>query len=303
MRHSLSLFILLFTPALTRADELWIGCYFGDNIKRYDLGTGSLKGTVGVGRLDGPLGMVLGPGGHVYATSEITGSIEKFDRAGNWLGRFGTANSPTGIVFDHAKNSYVAQFNTDSVVKLSPTGSLLGDFIAPGTGGLNGPDLGITFGPDGNLYVPSFETGDVMRYNGATGAFIDKFLPAGSGGLTQPRQMIWRGGKIYVTSDNGSKVLRYDAATGAFIDTFIAPGSGGLNGAAAMAFHGNSLYLTSWRNNRILKFNANSGAFQSVFVSSGLSGPVSLLVVKSPESRGGLGNVPPIEIRRSDSKR
>jgi hypothetical protein len=40
----------------------------------------------------------------------------------------------------------------------------------------------LQFGPDGNLYVPG-ESSGVQRYNGATGAFIDNFVPAGTGGL------------------------------------------------------------------------------------------------------------------------
>ncbi len=45
---------------------------------------------------------------------------------------------------------------------------------------------GLTFGPDGHLYVSSYETDSVLRYNGTTGAFIDEFVAAGSGGLKSP---------------------------------------------------------------------------------------------------------------------
>jgi len=43
----------------------------------------------------------------------------------------------------------------------------------------------VAFGPDGNLYVASELTHEVKRYDGATGAFIDNFVTAGSGGVTQ----------------------------------------------------------------------------------------------------------------------
>jgi hypothetical protein len=48
------------------------------------------------------------------------------------------------------------------------------------------------FGPDGNgdgaqdLYVASGETDEVRRYDGNSGAFIDIFVTAGSGGLDDP---------------------------------------------------------------------------------------------------------------------
>ena len=45
-----------------------------------------------------------------------------------------------------------------------------GDFVdafASG-GGLNGP-IGLVFGPDGDLYVSSLRTDEVVRYDGSTG--------------------------------------------------------------------------------------------------------------------------------------
>jgi hypothetical protein len=46
---------------------------------------------------------------------------------------------------------------------------------------------GPLFGPDGNLYLrstPNFGAAAVLRYDGTTGAFMDQFLPYGSGGLS-----------------------------------------------------------------------------------------------------------------------
>jgi len=43
--------------------------------------------------------------------------------------------------------------------------------------------IGLAFGPDGNLYVGT-RSGNIIRYNGTTGAFIDVFVPAGRGGLS-----------------------------------------------------------------------------------------------------------------------
>jgi len=47
------------------------------------------------------------------------------------------------------------------------------------------------FGPDGNLYVSSEVTDEVLRYNGETGNFIDAFVTAGSGGLAGPFFLIF----------------------------------------------------------------------------------------------------------------
>ena len=106
-------------------------------------------------------------------------------------------------------------------------------------------------GPD--LLVASQGSGSVLRYDGQSGAFIDAFVSAGSGGLASgcfhgPSGMLFGpDGNLYVTSGGSSdSVLRYDGQTGEFIDQFVTSGSGGLNQPAFLVFgpDGN-LYVSS----------------------------------------------------------
>ena len=93
------------------------------------------------------------------------------------------------------------------------------------------------FGPDGNLYVTSFGTNQVLRYNGTTGALLGTFVAAGSGGLSLPRGLTFGpDGNLYVGSFGSGDVLRYNGATGAFIDDFVPSGRGGLGGPTFLAF-------------------------------------------------------------------
>jgi hypothetical protein len=48
---------------------------------------------------------------------------------------------------------------------------------------LDGGVSGLVFGPDNNLYASNVNNSRVLRYDGTTGAFIDVFVPSGSGGL------------------------------------------------------------------------------------------------------------------------
>src|SRR5438445_10352632 len=95
---------------------------------------------------------------------------------------------------------------------------------------------------------------------GSTLKFLDRFIPAGSGGLTRPRELIfgpdgnYDGAKdLYIVDRDLNAVLRYDGVTGAFIDTFVASGSGGLSSPADLAFgpEGN-LYVRSSVGNQVL---------------------------------------------------
>jgi hypothetical protein len=47
-------------------------------------------------------------------------------------------------------------------------------FITAGSGGLQAP-MGITLGPDGNVYVAG-NGGAVLRYNGTPGQYINTFV-------------------------------------------------------------------------------------------------------------------------------
>lgn len=127
-------------------------------------------------------------------------------------------------------------------------------FVAAGSGGLSSPG-GITLGPDSNVYVAS-NNGEVLRYNGTTGAYMNTFVSQGSGGLSGLAGnclAFGPDGNLYVSSANTNQVLEYNGSTGAFVEVFVAAGSGGLTDPRGLTFgpDGN-LYVTS--------FNVNSGA-------------------------------------------
>src|SRR5438034_85937 len=66
-----------------------------------------------------------------------------------------------------------------------------------------------------DLYVISENTNSVLRFDEATGQFMDVFVSPGSGGLNDPRHLlIGRDGNLYLTSFNNNSVMRYDGTTG-----------------------------------------------------------------------------------------
>jgi hypothetical protein len=98
--------------------------------------------------------------------------------------------------------------------------------------------MSITFGPDGNLYVGGSYSSNVVRYDGTTGAYIDTFVAAGSGGLFAAQGLAFGpDGNLYVCSNFSHQILRYDGHTGAFLGTFVSAGSGGLNRPTYLLFH------------------------------------------------------------------
>jgi DNA-binding beta-propeller fold protein YncE len=204
-----------------------------------------------------------------------------------------------------AADLFVSSHDTAAVVRFDgKTGKLIGNFVAPGSGGLSGTH-GLAFGPDGNLYVNSRYGNSVLRYDGRTGAFIDAFVPAGTGGLDTNIGLVFGpDGNLYVTCYYRNTVLRFDGTTGAFIDTFVPAGSGGLNNPGGLAFGpGGNLYVASENGNAVLAYDGKTGAFLRTFVapgSGGLKTPIGL--VFGPDGNLYVGGAQSNNVLRYDGK-
>ena len=129
-------------------------------------------------------------------------------------------------------------------------------FVPAGSGGLSSP-LGITMGPDGNVYVAG-DGGAVLRYNGTTGAYINTFVSQGSGGLAFNMNnglAFGPDGNLYVGSGPTNQVLEYNGSTGAFLRAFVAAGSGGLSDPRGVVFGSDgNLYVSSHTTNSVLRY-------------------------------------------------
>jgi DNA-binding beta-propeller fold protein YncE len=230
---------LAIVPAVpcVRADLL-VGSYNTNSVERYDANTGNFLGdfvTSGSGGLLNPILVLFGPDGNLYVTS-------------------GGLNGTT---------------DNSSVIRYDPTGAYINTFIPLGSGGLAGP-VSARFGPDGNLYVTSLNSNQVLRYNGSTGDFMGEFAVGGP--LLGPTDLVFGpDGNLYVASALGNEVLRYDGTTGMFIDHFATGGPLLVTGGLLFAADGR-LYVGGQYSNNVLRYDATTGAFIDEFVTGGSGG-------------------------------
>jgi DNA-binding beta-propeller fold protein YncE len=230
-------------PIVGPDGDFYVSNLNSSQVLRYDGSTGAYEGVFasGSGQF---VGIRFGPDGNLYACSFGPGQIQRFNgTTGAPMGVFATMDSfaqPSGMVFGPDGNLYVTQEDQTpspdgSVFRFDgTTGQLIDVFVPAGSGGLH-IAAGLTFGPDGNLYVTGFETDGVLRYNGSTGAFMDVF--ASGGGLDAPCDVQFGpDGSLYISSAASDQILRYNGTTGAFMDVFAS--GNGLDGPCFMVFDG-----------------------------------------------------------------
>ena len=155
----------------------------------------------------------------------------------------------------------VSSAGDDRVVQFAMDGSLIGDLVGPGVGGLDGPH-GLLLPGDGRLLVASGFTNSVLAFNETTGAFLGVLVAPGAGGLVGPFAMkIGPDGALYVTSDAG-EVLMYNASTGAPLGAFVSSAdNGGLTSPRGLVFLPDGpLLVTSYGTNEVLSYDASTGA-------------------------------------------
>jgi sugar lactone lactonase YvrE len=263
------------TPGYQHYGDLFVTGYLSHSVARFDWATQTYQpfvapgsGGLGVGdpsgSEQGPRGIAVGPDGNVYVSDSDQNIVYRYDGAtgaslpapGQTGAVFvpagsGGLNGPKGVAFGADGNLYVVSYFSKQILRYQgPAGSSPGAFVgvfASVTNGAGPEDL--TFGPDGNLYVSVIDSaqsntpdGKIDRFDGSTGAPIGSgtFVPAGGGGLVQPRQIVFdpSGANMYVVECLDStpvptgQVLRfqgpYGQNPGAFVETYITGGQGGL---------------------------------------------------------------------------
>ncbi|HRQ65140.1 MAG TPA: zinc-dependent metalloprotease family protein [Xanthomonadaceae bacterium] len=146
-----------------------------------------------------PRALALGPNNALWSL-ERNGRIQRVNAATGVVVESFTATLANGspiqspsdmVVMPGGGALLVADAAFNRVVRVDPAQPTQASvFIAPASGGLLFPS-GLAYGPDGRLYVSSRGNDRILRYDGATGAFIDVFSKVPPGVLSQPRKLIF----------------------------------------------------------------------------------------------------------------
>jgi DNA-binding beta-propeller fold protein YncE len=202
------------------------------------------------------------------------------------------ANDSFNVSLSNPSGATIA--NGNAVVTITPptlpqltvgnTSAIEGDptahYRGPAVWGTSTARFGpVTIGPDGNIYTATgngFDYNTILRYNGATGAFMGIFA---TGPINGVREIVFHNGYMYVASSSTNQVLQYDATTGAYVGAFLAAGSGGINAPYGLAFDAaGNLYVSGAGSNNVVKYDTNGNPVGTYIAagSGGLSAPLGL---------------------------
>jgi len=210
-------------------------------ILKFDAQTGSFLGAL-VPASDAhapfaPRGIVAGPNGIIYVADNGNfdgvhwGRVALFSLQGAWLGDlnptgFGAEFDPRGLVFGPDGLLYVSvtgnlaagDRGSGYVVRFNPVTGGFVDVFAGTAQGLHRPE-GLTFGPNGNLYVTSFLFGSdadqVLSFapNGSLQGSLPLY-PSGGARVFAQALLFGPGGDLFLPILNDGVVRRYNAANG-----------------------------------------------------------------------------------------
>ncbi len=212
---------LVFSPT----GDLLVSDFTSQSILRFDGDTGAaisdFTGTI-VPRI---VDLLIGPDDDLYALNS-TGQITTFDGVtGTPIQVFADINPPTppftlSMAFNATGNLFVADFTNGAIIQIDgTTGNVIGSFTSGGT--LINP-AGLTFGPDGDLYISDTGANNIQVYNGTTGVF-DRILLAdlgGAGAFFFTPLEFGPDGHLYLGHSLISSVVELDSVTGVVLEIF-----------------------------------------------------------------------------------
>ncbi len=182
-------------------------------VKKYDGGTGAYLGDFTSGYLlDNPTKTTFWNDSLLYVSQWGTtkNKVVRFDlKTGAFVDEFTNVGVPNGCghAWDADGNLLVAQYGNGTngkVWKFDPNGTFISDFI-PSTL-LQGP-VNVWFDAEGHLLVADWTLGEVLQFDGATGAFQTPVVS----GLTNVEGYDYDNqGNLYLCDWTANKVFKYD---------------------------------------------------------------------------------------------
>ena len=206
--------------------------------------------------------------GDCYVTSDASNMVRMYDgTTGAYLNVFTPSTMGAGELGIHFSTAYdrvlVGHFGGGVDEYVASTGAYIKTYI-PGSSATNW--VGV-YGPTGQVYIGSWSTMDVRRYDSTTGALLGFLCP-----IYGPSDMKFGpNGNLYICSYYGGFVLEVDPVTGGPINTIPQPPGSRSNDVAFNPANGEML-VTDMGQNVVFRYD-NAYNFVGQFAGTGWMRP------------------------------
>jgi sugar lactone lactonase YvrE len=173
----------------------------------------------GDGQLVGPGGMAVDPSGNLYVADTGNERIQKFDKDGKFITKWGVQGSgpgemnwPSDVSVAPDGSVYVTDTTNHRVQRWTSEGVFISQWGSAGSGdGQFVNPSAVATDSAGNVYVADADNDRIQKFT-ATGAFITKFgsFGAGAGQLNNPTDVaVNASGTIYVLDSGNNRVQMF----------------------------------------------------------------------------------------------
>ena len=281
LKISILIYLLFYDTPLSAQEinyDLFVSSRNTHSVKLFDGKTGDSKGDFipsGSANLNTTQEVAFGLDGNLYVSGRGNSVIKKYNGStGEFIENFTSGYSldnPTKMSFGPDGMLYVSQWGT-AKSKITRFNSTTGEFVDEFTSINLNQGCGHAWDAFGNLYVASFGSADVRKFD-KEGNFIEVFTEAGH---LQGAVNLWftPDSQLMVVDWKLGSVLKFDGKTGAYLSVFI---SGMQNTEGVTIGPDGMFYLCDWSRNTINRYDG-TGTFIDVFASgNGLLAPNGLV--------------------------
>lgn len=254
---------------------LLVSSWSRDNVKIYDGCDGEfIKDMAEAGVLDGPQAIFQDGNGDVIVVSESNHKLVKFDldtlSVATTVVEPGLIQNPITVVKKDENNIYLGSYSSNQIIELNTTTWQPIRTILPANNGqVQGIDIGMALGPDGQLYVPGYDSDSILKVNPDNGN-TNQFISSGANELDRPRTVLFSGNQMLVTAWGNQAIFSY-RQNGQFQGMPVT----GFPGAAGMISDGpEHILVTSDTLSTVRRYKLNDFSYETIVTnrSGGLAG-------------------------------
>jgi WD40 repeat protein len=289
---------LLAAAPLPHSPDLYVSGFFSSSVQRYYGPRSAVQGPRPSSSQSGafyargfarrPWGLAFGPDGNLYVANAQGGEggilrvRGPFDAQAGAAEPFVAEGAFNDLAFGPDGNLYAAGRGPVKRFDIV-THELIDDFTR---GHALAEVRGLAFGPDGNLYVSNYDDGkgEIVRFDGLSGEFLDVYVRSGEGGLVWPYKIAFGfAGELFIANSTplGGNILRIPRGgwpyTGRTRRTTVFATYPDFNPLYLAVGPDHHLYVSQSGNSgsdgSILRFDENSGRLIDVFVANVEGGP------------------------------